>query len=197
MRMKRYLEFINQHLTIIGIAGAGFWTFVVALWYAFAVPVIDSHIDSRVIKMANDSLGTMIDSRVIKMANDSLGTMIDSHMSSKGGGFRGGLSDKTGINKESIVDSLAVQMLSEGKLRAEVKRLQDELDYQKGYNFWVLKQVAEKRSYNDVTFWLPPDGNTYYLDIYNYLWDAKYDAYDDCYYFYPSYGNGNRLKCEQ
>lgn len=180
MRIKRYLEFINQHLGIIGIAGAGFWTFVVALWYAFAVPVIDSHIDSR----------------VIKMANDSLAGMIDAHLSSKGGGFRGGLSDKTGIDKESIVDSLAVQMLSEDKLKGEVKKLQDEIDYQRGYNFWVLKQVAHKEAYNGVTFWLPSDGNTYYLDIYGYIWDAKYDAYDDCYYFYPSYGNGNRLKCE-
>lgn len=178
--MRKYIDFVNNHIGILTIIGAGFWTFVVALWYAFAVPVIDEHIDSR----------------VIKMANDSLGVMIDSHMSSKGGGFRGGLSDKTGIEKESIVDSLAVQMLAVDKLKADVKKLQDELDYQRGYNFWILKQVARKDTYNNVTFWLPPDGNTYYLDFYQYIWDAKYDAYDDCYYFYPSYGNGNRLKCE-
>lgn len=178
--MKRVLELINKYWGALLVLGGIFSTVITFMWNLLVIPQIDSHIDSR----------------VMKMANDSLGLMIDNHMVSKGGGFRGGLSDSTGIKKEAIIDTLSNQILGEVKIKADIRKNQEALSYQDGYNFFILKQIATKDAYDGVTFWLPPDGNVYYRDMYGLLWDAKYDSYDDCYYFYPSYGNGNRLKCE-
>ena len=176
---KKILDWINGHWGALAILGGIFWSFVTALWVAFALPVIDSHIDSR----------------VVKMANDSLGNMIDGHLERKGG-FRGQLADTTGLSKNEIVPALGRILTREDSIIGRIQYLENELDYQIGYNFWVLKQVSDKSVYNGVTFWLAPDGNVYYQDVYKYLWDAKYDSYDDCYYYYPSYSNGNRIKCD-
>jgi len=177
---KKIFGWINGHLGALAIIGGMFWSFVTAIWIAFALPVIDGHIDNR----------------FMVLANDSLGGLVDSHLKTKGGGFRGQLSDTTGIPKEAIVPKLGRLLTREDSILNRISYLENELDYQIGYNFWILKQVAEKSVYNDVTFWLPPDGNVYYRDVYKYLWDAKYDSYDDCYYFYPNYSNGNRIKCD-
>jgi len=176
----RYFKWLQEHWGILAIFGSGFWAFVTALWIAFAVPVIDSHIDSR----------------LMILANDSLSVMIDSHLTNKGGGFRGQLADTTKIPKSEIVNVLGSLILNEDGVITRLNKLEDELNYQQGFNFWVLKQTADKVTHNSVTFWLPPDGNAYYRDMYGYIWDAKFDNYDDCYYFYPSYANGNRLKCD-
>jgi hypothetical protein len=87
--------------------------------------------------------------------------------------------------------------MDEEEWQARVQKLEDSQSYQKGYNFFLLKNIASRDSYRGVIFWYPSDGNTYYRDIYGLVWDAKYDAYDDCYYYYPSYANGERLKCEE
>jgi hypothetical protein len=178
--MKKYIDWIQQHWTFIAVIGGVFWTFTGAVYTTMVLPQIDAHIDAR----------------VIKMANDSLGGMIDKHMMSKGGGFRGAIADKTGISKDNVADTVSHMILAEPSIIADLQKTENELDYQHGFNFWILKQVADKDTYNGVTFWLPPDGNVYYRDMYGYVWDAKYDSYDDVYYFYPSYGNGNRIKCE-
>ena len=178
--IRKIFGWINGHLGALAIVGGVFWSFVTAIWVAFALPVIDSHIDSR----------------VMSLAKDSLGELVDEHLKANGGGFRTQLADSTKIPKEKIVSVLGDVILREDGVLNRLSKLENELDYQVGYNFWILKQVAEKRTYKNVTYWLPPDGNTYYRDVYKYLWDAKYDNYDDCYYYYPNYANGNRLKCD-
>lgn len=178
--IKKIFGWINEHLGALAIVGGLFWSFVTAIWMAFALPVIDSHIDTR----------------VMILAKDSLGDLVDSHLKTKGGGFRGQLADTTNIPKDAIVPTLGRMMTREDSILIRIQVLENELDYQRGYNFWILKQVATKSTYKDVIYWTPPDGNVYYRDMYQYLWDAKYDNYDDCYYFYPSYANGNRLKCD-
>jgi len=177
---NKILNWVNGHWGVLAILGGMFWSFVTAVWMAFALPVIDGHIDKR----------------VMNLAKDSLGLLVDAHIKGNGGGFRTELADTTKLPKDRIVGVLGGIILRADGVDTRLTKLESELDYQRGYNFWVLKQVAEKRSYQGVTFWLPPDGNTYYRDIYQYLWDAKYDNYDDCYYFYPNYANGNRLKAD-
>lgn len=178
--MKKYVDWVQNHWVILGVIGSSFWTFLIALWYAFAMPIVDGHIDAR----------------VMKMANDSLAVMIDAHMSEKGGGFRGAISKQTGIEKDNIADTVSALIFNEPEIKSRLVNLENELEYQHGYNFFILKQVAEKDTYKNVTYWLPPDGNVYFRDVYGYVWDAKYDSYDKVYYYYPSYGNGNRIKCE-
>jgi hypothetical protein len=178
--IRKIFSWINGHIGALAILGGVFWSFVTAIWVAFALPVIDSHIDSR----------------VMALAKDSLGDLVDEHLKGNGGGFRGQLADTTGIPKHKIVSVLGELILEEDGLSTKLTKLENELDYQRGYNFWILKQVANKSTYNGVVFWTPPDGNVYYRDVYQYLWDAKYDNYDDCYYYYPNYANGNRLKCD-
>lgn len=178
--INKILNWVNGHWGALAILGGMFWSFVTAVWMAFALPVIDAHIDKR----------------VMNLAKDSLGLLVDSHIKSNGGGFRTQLADTTKISKEDIVGVLGSVILKEDGVITRLSKLEDEIDYQRGYNFWILKQVAEKNTYHNVTFWLPPDGNVYYRDMYQYLWDAKYDNYDDCYYYYPNYANGNRIKCD-
>ena len=178
--VNKIISWVQDHWGVLAILGGMFWSFITALWMAFALPVIDGHIDKR----------------VMNLAKDSLGLMVDAHIKGNGGGFRSELADTIKIPKEKIVATLGGVVLRENSILNRLTSIENEIDYQKGYNFWVLKQVADKRTYQDVIFWLPPDGNTYYRDVYQYLWDAKYDNYDDCYYFYPNYANGNRLKCD-
>lgn len=175
--MKRLLELINKYWGALLVLGGIASTIITFLWFAIVVPVIDEHIDSR----------------VMKMANDSLSIMIDSHLTSKGGGFRGALADSTGVKKDNVVGVLSKIMTEE---ETRLAKLEEEVDYQHNYNFFLLKNIADKVEHNGIVFWLPMDGNVYYQDVYGLVWDAKFDAYDDCYYYYPSYGNGNRLKCE-
>jgi hypothetical protein len=175
--MKRLLELINKYWGALLVLGGLVSTVVTFAWNFILLPQVDGHIDSR----------------VLKMANDSLGIMIDQHMIQKGGGFRGALADSTGMKKEKVVGVLAKIIKEE---EGRVRKLEDEVDYQHGYNFFILKNIVDKVEHNGVTFWLPMDGNVYYQDMYGLVWDAKYDAYDDCYYYYPNYSNGERLKCD-
>ena len=59
--LKKIFGWINDHLGALAIIGGVFWSFVTAIWVAFALPVIDGHIDKRVMLMAQDSLGTLVD----------------------------------------------------------------------------------------------------------------------------------------
>jgi hypothetical protein len=178
--IKKIFGWFNGHLGALAIIGGFFWSFVTAIWVAFALPVIDSHIDKR----------------VMNLAKDSLGLLVDSHIKGNGGGFRTQLADTTKIPKEQLAGVLGNIILKEDGVLTKIKKLEDELDYQKGYNFWLLKQIATKAPYDGVDYWFPSDGNVYYRDMYGYVWDSKWDNYDKCYYFYPSYANGNRLKCD-
>lgn len=178
--MKKLLELINQYWSAIAILITGISFIWGIVWQSLLMPQIDSHIDSR----------------VRKMATDSLGYYIDNHMVETGGGFRGALADSTGLSKTQVVKRLTELINEEGQVKGEILKLKDEVSYQHGYNFFLLKNIAQKMEYKGVIYWQPYDGNTYYQDMYGLVWDAKYDAYDDCYYYYPSYGNGNRLKCE-
>ena len=176
----KYFKWLQEHWGFIAILSGGFWTVIVSLYMAFVAPVIDAHIDSR----------------IDAWKKDSLSIAVDTHLKTKGGGFRGQLSDTTKIPKNLLVSKLGGMMIEESETLARIKKLEEAASYQEGYNFFVLKNIAEKSSYKSVTFWLPSDGNAYYLDVYKQLWDAKFDNYDDCYYYYPSYANGNRLKCD-
>ena len=178
--INKIVEWVQNHWGALAIVGGMFWSFITAIWMAFALPIIDGHIDKR----------------VMSLAKDSLSLMVDAHLSNNGGGFRGQLSDTTKIPKEQLAGVLGNIILKEDGVLTKIKKLEDELDYQKGYNFWLLKQIATKAPYDGVDYWFPSDGNVYYRDVYGYVWDSKWDNYDKCYYFYPSYANGNRLKCD-
>lgn len=178
--MKKYTNWAQSHWSIIAVVGGGFWTFVVALYTAFVLPQIDEHIDKRIMKIANDSLVIMVDHVI----------------ANRGSGFRGQISEITGIDKHVVADSVSMLIQNKPTVSGRLTKLENDCDYQQSFNFWALKQIADKQTFKGVTFWTPPDGNVYFRDVFGLLWDAKYDAYDDVYYFYPSYGNGNRLKCE-
>lgn len=183
-QLKGLAGFIKTNFAMVAIVGGGLTAgggSIVSVYYnAIVVPEMEYFV--RGVITAYEA--------------DSLGHKIDAHMKTKGGGFRSGLSDSTGIDKNLIIDSLSAIITGESKLINRILTLENELEYQKRFNFWTLKQSADKFEHNGINFWQPADGNTYFVDIYGYLWDAKYDNYDDCYYYYPSYGNGNRLKCE-
>jgi len=179
-QVKKIADFIQNYWLLIGLFCTGLGSVIGFTHNYIIMPEIHK----------------VIDNRIMIMANDSLADMIDDHLTEKGGGFRGTLSDSTGLSKQQVVKVLADMIGEESTIKGDVMKLQDEVDYQHGYNFFLLKNIAEKSTYNGVTYWRPYDGNTYYQDMYGLVWDAKYDAYDDCYYFYPNYSNGNRLKCE-
>lgn len=176
----RYFKWIQEHWGMLVIVGSGFWTFVVALWMAFAAPVIDEHIDSR----------------ITAWKNDSLNIIVDNHLRTKGGGFRGQLADTTKIPKDKLVSILGGIMVEEPNTQADIDYLFDEVDYLNNFNIFILSTLYQKYDYNGVTFYLTAQGDYKYLDMYKKLWDAAYNAADDCFYYYPSYGNGNRLKCD-
>ena len=77
--INKIVEWVQNHWGALAIVGGMFWSFITAIWMAFALPIIDGHIDKR----------------VMSLAKDSLSLMVDAHLSNNGGGFRGQLSDTT------------------------------------------------------------------------------------------------------
>lgn len=179
-QLKKIADFVQSYWLLLGILGGGLTTVATGVHSYIIMPEING----------------VIDSRVVIMFKDSAGVIIDRHLTSKGGGFRGGLSDTTKIPKDKLVSVLGAIMIEEGDKEKRIIELENELDYQKGFNKFLLKTLYQKVNYGPVTFYQTAAGDFKYLDLYGYLWDAAYNAADDCFYFYPNYANGQRLKCE-
>jgi len=177
--INKILEWINNHWGALAILGGMFWSFVTAIWVAFALPLIDAHIDSR----------------IMVLADDSLSVMVDSHLKTKGGGFRGGFSDVIGLEKDEVVDFLFYMYLEERELKNRLDILEFSANYQNGFNKLMIKLVCTKSEYNQVPYWLANTGDAFYEDGYGLIWDANYNYTDDCYYYYPPYNGNKRTKC--
>jgi hypothetical protein len=177
--LTKILGWIQNHWGALAILGTMFWSFVTAIWVAFALPVIDAHIDSR----------------IMKLADDSLGLMVDAHMTNKGGGFRSGFAEITGVPKENVTDSLAYLYLDEKTKDLKFDSLAFATNYQHGFNHLMIKLICSKQEYNSVPFWVAPTGDAYYEDVHGLIWDANYSNSDDCYYYYPPYNNNKRTRC--
>lgn len=173
------MNWISEHWGALMIVGGIFWSFVTAIWVAFALPVIDQHIDKR----------------IMKMADDSLSLMVDAHLSNNGGGFRGGFSDITGVEKNYVIDSLAWLYLNERNMESKLDTLDFAIEYQHGFNMLMIKLNCNRQQYNHVDFWVATTGDVYYEDIHGLIWDANYNYGDDCYYYYPPYNENKRTKC--
>jgi hypothetical protein len=172
--LKKIFGWINDHLGALAIIGGVFWSFVTALWMSFALPLIDSHIDSR----------------IMTLAEDSLGQMVDNHLK-ENGGFRGGFSEITGISKDSVVYAL-------GSLYLKSKNIDTiffSVNYQHGFDTEIMKMICSREEYNGVMFFVAPTGDVYYKDNKGFIWSANYSMADDCYYYYPPYNNNKRTKC--
>lgn len=177
--INQILKWVVEYWGALAIIGGAFWSFITAIWIAFVLPLIDTHIDNR----------------VYKMAGDSLGLMIDSHLTSKGGGFRGGFSELTGIPKEFVIDSLAYLYLNEldkDKVLYEGKKA---MQYQKGLNDLILDELFQQTNYGGVNYYLRSTGDFLFKDSLGLLWDANYNGACDCFYYYPPYTD-TRLKCK-
>jgi hypothetical protein len=58
--MKKLLELINQYWGALLILGGIASTVITTLWFALVMPIIDAHIDSRVIVIGRDSMPGMV-----------------------------------------------------------------------------------------------------------------------------------------
>jgi hypothetical protein len=173
--IRKIFGWINDHLGALAILGGVFWSFVTALWMSFALPLIDSHIDNR----------------IMKLAEDSLGQMVDNHLK-ENGGFRGGFSEVTGIDKDSVVYALgSLYMKSK-----DIDTILFSVNYQHGFDTEIMKMICSREQYDGVMFFVAPTGDVYYKDSKGFVWSANYSMADDCYYYYPPYNNNKRTKCE-
>ena len=178
--MKKLLDFINQYwgpLAILGTIASSVLTFI---WVVVLLPMVDAHIDSRVLVIGRDSMPGMVH------------RILDEQPV----GFRGLLADTTKIDKADLPGKLGHMMITEKEKEAAIEKLQGDISYQEGFNLWLLKTLYPVYVYKGVSFYVTPKGTYKYLDMFNRLWDANYNADYDCFFFYPDYSNGDRLKCE-
>ena len=179
--MKNFLKLVNEYWGALVIIGSLFSTFLVAMWVAFAVPII------------NDT----IDARVLIIGRDSMPAMVHNILKTQPVGFRGGLSDTTKIPKDLLVGVLGNMILQDSKKEKDILDLQYEVDYLDNFTLFLLKTLYQRVEYDQVPFFVTEKGTYMYLDMYKKLWDASYNAECDCFYYYPNYANGQRLDCEK
>lgn len=164
-------------MIVFGILGTGLST----IHYKIIMPEIDSHIEKI----------------VYKVADDSLEHLMESHLINRNEGFRGQVQKKTLIPKELVADTVSGIILGEDKIREQLRENTKTIDYLMAWSQMVLKQIAEPYQHRGIPLWRTYYGDFMYLDIFGMVWDAHYVASDDRYYFYPSYANGLRLRCEE
>ena len=133
---------------------------------------------------------------IYDMGKDSIPKMVHSILENQPVGFRGLLADTTKIPKEELVGVLGNIIVNYSKLEVEVIELKNEVSYLNEFTIFLLETLYTKDVYRGVTYYVTQQGDFKYLDMYKKLWDASYNAACDCYYYYPNYANGQRLKCE-
>lgn len=182
--IRRALTWAKKNfITVLLITGGGTGTVgtLVYSWYSYNVePALKKFV-------RNETRAYVV---------DSMGVFIDDHMKEKGLGFRGGLSEFTGIPRDCLITNLGTIMLEESMMNQKIEDLDQKLYTIKGITTLLINETFVDSVNRGVKLKIAPSGDEYYIDSLGIPWGADYKKGIKEWVYYPPYFSNEMTICK-